>query len=365
MPITEVPSWSENFEAGIENCVATCAGVERGQSVYIVTQEGAADPAVVEALTESARERGGDVHVVSGPVIPKDRPEEIPPAVLDAYRRADVLFAHYPSLKREALASLISPERRECACPTARGPFPSCPRSGRVSPTPCSGRSPRLSIRCRRPGSRGASRAPTARTSGEASARGESTVAQAYFVEDEGGRARRNFPGGVHSPVVAVATAGVIVADHIAGFGGMPESVRLELKEGRVVSLEGGDPSMHASLNRTDGFIDSWHAGVNPKTIVPLARADNPVQWYSYSHCSPAIVHFHVGRSHDPVDVACFDQTIEIDGRTVYDQGRLDHLGRARGRRRRQRVRNGRLDDGEHDGPDLTLPRRSFPRKRE
>ena len=139
----------------------------------------------------------------------------------------------------------------------------------------------------------------------------------------EGGRARRNFPGGVHSPVVAVATEGVIVADHIAGFGGMTESVRLELKEGRVVSLEGGDPQMHESLNHTDGFIDSWHAGVNPKTIVPVARTENPVQWYSYSHCSPAIVHFHVGRTHDPVDVACFDQTIEIDGRTVYDSGRL------------------------------------------
>lgn len=35
------------------------------------------------------------------------------------------------------------------------------------------------------------------------------------------------------------------------------------------------------------------------------------------------IVHFHVGRSHAPVDVACFDQTIEIDGRTVYEEGRL------------------------------------------
>jgi len=35
------------------------------------------------------------------------------------------------------------------------------------------------------------------------------------------------------------------------------------------------------------------------------------------------IVHFHVGRSHAPVDVACFEQTIEIDGRVVYDNGQL------------------------------------------
>ena len=94
---------TEDFEAGIRNCVATCASVEPGQTVYIVTEEEAADPPVVEALAASARDRGGDVHVVSGPVIPKDRSDDIPPAVLDAYDRADVLFAHYPSLKREAL----------------------------------------------------------------------------------------------------------------------------------------------------------------------------------------------------------------------------------------------------------------------
>ncbi len=103
---------TEDFEAGIRNCVATCASVEPGQTVYIVTEEKAADPPVVEALAASARDRGGDVHVVSGPVIPKDRSDDIPPAVLDAYDRADVLFAHYPSLKREALHPRFPGETR-------------------------------------------------------------------------------------------------------------------------------------------------------------------------------------------------------------------------------------------------------------
>ena len=154
----------------------------------------------------------------------------------------------------------------------------------------------------------------------------ESTVAQAYFVEDEGGRARRNFPGGVHSPVVAVATEGVIAADHIAGFGRMPEAVRLELKDGRVVSLEGGDPegSMHESLSGTDGFIDSWHAGVNPKTIVPLARADRS-QWLGTA--IPTAAPRSCTSTWDaptlPWTWRAFNQTIEIDGRIVYDEGKL------------------------------------------
>ena len=32
----------EGFEAGLQNCVATCAKVERDQAVYIVTEEEAA-----------------------------------------------------------------------------------------------------------------------------------------------------------------------------------------------------------------------------------------------------------------------------------------------------------------------------------
>ena len=315
---------AKDFEAGIENCVATCARVERGQSVYIVTEEEAADTAVVEALTESARDRGADVHVVSGPVIPKDRPEAIPSAVLDAYDRADVLFAHYPSLKREALHPRFPGEARIRVPNRARtvslmssewAGFPYSVQRA-LATTLDALSAPGKSWRITSPSGTD--------VRGRFGAR-ESTVAQAYFVEDEGGRARRNFPGGVHSPVVAVATEGVIVADHIAGFGSMPETMRLELVDGRVVSLEGGDPEglMHESLKSTDGFIDSWHAGVNPKTLVPLARADDPGAWYGYSHCSPMIVHFHVGRSHAPVDVACFQQTIEIDGRVVYDEGKL------------------------------------------
>ncbi len=315
---------SENFEAGIDNCVVTCARVEPGQTVYVVTQEGAADPTVVEALTASARDRGADVRVVSGPVIPKDRPDEIPPAVLDAYGRADVLFAHYPSLKREALHPHFPGESRVRVPNRARtvslmssewAGFPYSVQRALATTLDT------LSA----PGKAWRITSPNGTDVRGTFGSRDSTVAQAYFVEDEGGRARRNFPGGVHSPVVAVATEGVIVADHIAGFGGMPDRMRLELKEGRVVLIEGGDPEgpMHEALGGTDGFIDSWHAGVNPKTIVPVARADNPVQWYSYSHCSPMIVHFHVGRSHAPVDVACFDQTIEIDGRTVYEEGRL------------------------------------------
>lgn len=317
---------SKEFESGVQNCVVDCGGVQRGQKVYVVSEEGAVDEPVADAVARWARDLGGHVESVWGPKIPKERSDDIPAQVLDAYARADVLFSHYPSLKREALqphfpgeARVRVPNRARTvtlmSSPWAAFPY-SVQRAAAVTIDALStpGRSWRIT-----------SPAGTD-VRGNFGSR-DSAVAQAYFVEEEGGRARRNFPGGVHSPVMAIATEGIIVADHLAGFKQMNKAdpLTLELKEGRVVSVKGGDDegSMIRALGRTDGFIDSWHAGVNPMTIVPIARTENPTEWYSYSHCSPTIVHFHVGRSNAPIDVACFNHSTTIDGRRIYDNGRL------------------------------------------
>ncbi|HUK40533.1 MAG TPA: hypothetical protein VLX11_05810 [Candidatus Acidoferrales bacterium] len=315
---------NQGFVAGIKNCVEDCGAVERGQSVYVVSEEGAADRQVADAIADVARERGAKVNVVWGPKIPKNRPENIPADVLQAYSKADLLFSHYPSLKREALHPHFPGEKRTRVPNRARtvdlmstrwAAFPySVQRALAVTIDTLSalGKSWRIT-------------SPSGTDVRGQFGTPDSAVAQAYFVEEEGGRARRNFPGGVHSPAMAVATEGVIVADHIAGFGSMSTTnpIKIELKDSRIVSISGDDRTMQEKLSKTDGFIDSWHAGVNPMTVVPYARAENPVEWYSYSHCSPTIVHFHVGRSTAPIDAACFHQSIVIDGRQIYDRGKL------------------------------------------
>jgi hypothetical protein len=317
---------SKEFESGVQNCVVDCGGVQRGQTVYVVSEEGAVDGQVADSVAEWARDRGARVETVWGPKIPKERAEDIPADVLDAYAKADVLFSHYPSLKREVLqphfpgeARVRVPNRARTVAlmssPWAAFPY-SVQRAAAVTVDSLS--SPGKAWRITSPNGTD--------VRGTFGSR-DSAVAQAYFVEDEGGRARRNFPGGVHSPVMAVATEGVIVADHLAGFKQMNKEAPLtiELKQGRVVSINGGDDegTMIAALRRTDGFIDSWHAGVNPMTVVPIARSENPVEWYSYSHCSPTIVHFHVGRSNAPIDIACFNHSMSIDNQQIYKSGRL------------------------------------------
>lgn len=42
-----------------------------------------------------------------------------------------------------------------------------------------------------------------------------------------------------------------------------------------------------------------------------------------YARYLKTIVHFHVGRSTAPIDAACFQQSIVIDGRQIYDRGQL------------------------------------------
>jgi hypothetical protein len=317
---------NQTFEAGIKNCVEDCGTVQRGQIACVVSEEGAADKHVADALAELAKDRGATVEIIWGPKIPKDQPEKIPADVLNAYAEADVLFSHYPSLKREALHPHFPGEKRTRVPNRARtvdlmstrwAAFPySVQRAMAVTIDTISA-----------PGKSWHITSPSGTDVRGTFGTPDSTVAQAYFVEEEGGRARRNFPGGVHSPVMAVATEGIIIADHIGGFGTMSKTnpIKLELRDSRVVSIEGGDDEgrMLTALNKTDGFIDSWHAGVNPMTVVPYARVNNPVEWYSYSHCSPMIVHFHVGRSNAPIDAACFNQSITIERRKIYENGQL------------------------------------------
>jgi hypothetical protein len=75
--------------------------------------------------------------------------------------------------------------------------------------------------------------------------------------------------------------------------------------------------------------LDSWHAGTNPKTVCPVKRDDDPNSWWTYAHCSPTVLHFHLGRTHAPVNVATFNQTVYVDDRKIYEDGSLTILEEA------------------------------------
>lgn len=316
----------EELKAGASNCVIDCARVKEGDQVYILNQEGAVEDEVSNVIREVAEKQGAKAKVVWGKAIPKGT-DEVPEILLDAYRLGDVVISHYPSLRRESLYAHVQGDRRPRATNRAtnrellQSEWARFPYSlqlaiiKNIDDILASGKKWRITspkgtdVR----GEMGAS---------------DSAVAQAYFLKGEDNtRASRNFPGGVHTPLMSVRAEGVIVVDHasISGFISTAEPVRIELKDGRVTSISGGDEAgkIREELAKTDGFLDSWHAGTNPKTILPHNRKVDPRAWWVYAHCSPMVLHFHLGRSHAPVNVATFNQTLYVDGRKIYEEGRL------------------------------------------
>jgi len=323
---------NDMLREGAKNCAIDCARVRSGNDVYIVNETGAVETEVSEAIQEIVEEQGARPVVVwEGPI--SKGSEDIPQRVLEAYTKGDVVISHFPTLKREALFAHVQGDTRSRA--TNRAMSVSLLRSDWA-------RFPyalQLAIiktidDLLTHGEEWHITSPNGTDVKGKVGTATSTVAQAYFARGEDdSRASRNFPGGVHTPLMSAETEGVVVIDHANVKGGFRPSspIRIELKDGKVKKIEGGTDAVVIvnELKKTDGYLDSWHAGTNPKTIVPIKKYDNPTSWWTYVHCSPEVLHFHLGRTHAPVNVAIFDQTLSIDGKKIYDCGKLAILNEA------------------------------------
>ncbi len=319
---------TSDLEQGARNCAVGCAEAAPGRSVYIVSERDAVEPGVVDALSNAASTAGAEVQLLWSDPIPKDDPDKISEAVLGAYRNADIIISHFPSLKREALHPHFPSERRIrvpnradttelLSSAWARFPY-------EVQQSLAQSLDNRM-----KPDVSWEITSPAGTDIRGRFGSSSSVVGQAYFQQSQGneGRARRNFPGGVHSPVMCESVNGVIVAEYVDGYGDLEtlEKLEITIKDGLVTNIRGGDAvgRVRTELAKTDGFVDSWHAGVNPKTVVPVSKTKRPKDWFQYAHCSPRVLHFHLGRSHAPLNVGIFDHTILLDGEPIYENGKL------------------------------------------
>ena len=121
----------------------------------------------------------------------------------------------------------------------------------------------------------------------------ESVISGAYFErDDDNTRLSRSFPGGVHTPFNSTKISGVIVGEHLSGLAAPGNAVaieqpfRVEIKDNQIVSMGGEDQGARILKReieeRVEGayqWVDSWHAGTNPKTIVPWERKKEPRVW--------------------------------------------------------------------------------------
>lgn len=310
--------------AGARNCVIDCAQIGNGRTVAIVNETGT-DEGVVAAIADIARDAGAEVNVIWADPHPKEKAAPINPDVFAAFRDADIVVNHYHSLSRAALQDQFAQETRVrvpnrattsalLGSSWARFPYGLQKALGDSLEDIMS------------PGQRWRITSPAGTDLHGQFVEADSALAQAYFQTDEdNNRARRNFPGGVHTPRISTGINGTLVAEYVDGAPAEMPPLRLTIKDGQVAGAEGGDAEglARARVMESDGHVDSWHSGINPKTVVPVNRSANPRKWYSYAHCSPQMVHFHLGRTHATINVACLGQTLEIEHRPVYENGVL------------------------------------------
>ena len=309
---------------GARNCVIDCAQIGKGATVAIVNETGT-DAGVVAAIADVARESGAKVDIIWADPHRKERDAKINPGVFAAFRDADIVVNHYHSLSRAALQDEFHDETRVrvpnrattstlLGSSWARFPYGLQKALGDSLEDIMS------------PGRRWRITSPAGTDLQGQFVTADSALAQAYFQTDEdNNRARRNFPGGVHTPRISTGIYGTLVAEYVDGSPADMPPLRLAIKDGKVVEAEGGDAEglACARIMESDGYLDSWHSGINPKTVVPVKRSANPRKWYSYAHCSPQMVHFHLGRTHSTINVACLGQTLEIEHKPIYEEGTL------------------------------------------
>jgi hypothetical protein len=318
---------STALESGAANCVVNCAKVGKGTRLFVVSEHGAVDQEVAETISACGRDAGADVETLWTEPIPKETPGAIPEPVLEAYRDGDIVISHLPSLTREALhphfpgetrvrvpnrartASLLSSDWARFPYAVQRA-IAECLES-RMAP----GRAWQIT-----------SPAGTDLKGRFGGAGGE--VGAAFFVDaGDAGRARKNFPGGVHDPRACETLDGVLVVEYMDNVAQSEADtpLRVEIKDCRITEITGGgdDGQLRNAIEASDGWIDSWHAGANPRTVAPVQRSQNCRSWFGFSHCSPGIMHYHLGRTHETTNLASFGHTLTVDDETLYADGQL------------------------------------------
>jgi hypothetical protein len=323
---------SAALEAGAANCVIDCAGAGRGMRLFVVSERGAVDDTVAETIAAAGRDAGATVESLWVDPIPKATPDAISDAVLDAYREGDIVISHFPSLTREALHPHFPGEMRVRVPNRARteallgsdwARFPYSVQRAMAERLE-EKMAPGLAWRITSPAGTDL-KGVFGGAGGPGGPGGE--VGAAFFVEGEQGRARKNFPGGVHDPRACAALHGVIMVEYMDNVEQSPDDppLRVEVKDCRITEITGGagDGKLRDAIAASDGWIDSWHAGVNPRTVSPVERQDNGRGWFGYSHCSPAIMHYHLGRSHETTNLASFGHSLSVDGEILYEDGAL------------------------------------------
>ena len=136
-------------------------------------------------------------------------------------------------------------------------------------------------------------------------------VAVAHLICGTGSRYYEPFGYAVRTPLVATIKAGRII--------------RWDGEPGEVERVESHYRDVSARYGIEPDFIHSWHAGIHPGCAYPGSAHDSYERWSGSAFGNPRLLHFHTCGAYAPGEICwnVVDPTIEVDGRRLWDHGRL------------------------------------------
>ena len=312
---------------GVANLVNNCAEVRQGESVLVLNENGKVDAEVADLIAEAVKAAGAECHVLWGETIERGR-QDLPKILVGAMLSADKVICNF-GLNRavvdgytrgKGLIQINNTCRTERSMTTPHATF----HWGMVRT---------IFSRLEEIFGEADEWRITSPAGTEVAGRiGKgSDVADAYFAaEAAASRFIRVFPGEVYTPVGCLSADGTIVTEYINMRDATPweQPAVLTVQNSRVVKVEGGEEARRFGAEMEENakrhgdnaaIIDSWHGGMNPKARVP--SPENRALQGATS--GAAMMHFHVGRILEPVSAGVLFPTIELDGRKLYEGGKL------------------------------------------
>lgn len=332
---------SKNLIAGARNLLTGCLGLEAGQSLLIVEEDGAErvyDAVSAGSVAEEARRLGARVSSLA--LAPIAGPEDLPQRLVEAMGQADHTVFFSP----------IGDQIR----------FDPIPGAGRK--TMCYALDGALlgSSFCTTP--HGLTEAVKARFEAALDSAREwritcplGTDARGRIEPEDGADGPDDFSLGLFPTMISRPiscrhmTGRVALGSWLMGTGTHvyePDIVTLDapvaalVEDGRIAGFEGPADTVAAVrahyrhvaelLELDETVVHSWHAGINPKTFSDRPAAADVARWGMVAFASPRYLHFHTCGDYAPGEIAwsVIDATVELDGETYWRDGRFVFLER-------------------------------------
>ena len=324
---------------GVANLVRNCVGVEPGESVLLLNENGGVDHALVELMEEAVRAEGGTAYSLW--VDPLTGISEMPVVLGAAVLAADklvmnanlnrvVLLEHLRANDKASMVRINNRSRAADAFTSEHALFNwklVMALAGKIQEVTAAADGWQIT-------------SPYGTNISGRVAKG-SEVADAFFAQDaEASRTERVFPGEVYAPVGSTGASGVIAFDH-PGFADKERFVNpmmLTVEGGLVTNVEWREeperPGQRVDPTGNTVFtsdqlvsllkaneekfghdrayaLDSWHGGMHPRAVRKGGQQSNP-----------DTMHFHIGNVPAARSAYTSDQTITLDGKPFWVDGK-------------------------------------------